>query len=107
MMKYLAWTGDNLLRQVVYEGLREDKPAADVRRELSQQTHLRGENRLRGADEIEALSGRRSSGTQCPLRAADRQRLTPILRASCSCVMFGFRSTALSTSAQRLAEKRL
>jgi ATP-dependent DNA ligase len=33
-VKYLAWTGDNLLRQVVYEGLREDKPAAEVRREL-------------------------------------------------------------------------
>jgi ATP-dependent DNA ligase len=31
-VKYLAWTGDNLLRQVVYEGLREDKPATDVRR---------------------------------------------------------------------------
>ena len=26
-VKYLAWTGDNVLRQVVYEGLREDKPA--------------------------------------------------------------------------------
>jgi ATP-dependent DNA ligase len=35
-VKYLAWTGDNLLRQVVYEALREDKPAADVRRELPQ-----------------------------------------------------------------------
>jgi bifunctional non-homologous end joining protein LigD len=33
-VKYLTWTGDNLLRQVVYEGLREDKPAADVRREV-------------------------------------------------------------------------
>jgi len=33
-VKYLAWTGDNLLRQVVYEGLREAKPAAEVRREL-------------------------------------------------------------------------
>jgi hypothetical protein len=31
-MKYLTWTGDNLLRQVVYEGLREHKPAAGVRR---------------------------------------------------------------------------
>jgi ATP-dependent DNA ligase len=30
-VKFLAWTEDNLLRQVVYEGLREDKPAADVR----------------------------------------------------------------------------
>ena len=31
-VKYLIWTEDNLLRQVVYEGLREDKPAAEVRR---------------------------------------------------------------------------
>jgi ATP-dependent DNA ligase len=27
---FLTWTDDNLLRQVVYEGLREDKPASDV-----------------------------------------------------------------------------
>jgi DNA ligase D-like protein (predicted ligase) len=33
-VKYLTWTDDNLLRQVVYEGLREDKPAAEVRRAL-------------------------------------------------------------------------
>ncbi len=32
-VKFLTWTGGNLLRQVVYEGLREDKPAAEVRRE--------------------------------------------------------------------------
>ena len=32
---YLTWTEDNLLRQVVYEGLREDKPAADVRRAIT------------------------------------------------------------------------
>jgi ATP-dependent DNA ligase len=31
-VKFLTWTGDNLLRQVVYEGLREDKPASDVQR---------------------------------------------------------------------------
>ena len=30
-VKYLTWTDDNLPRPVVYEGLREDKPAADVR----------------------------------------------------------------------------
>jgi bifunctional non-homologous end joining protein LigD len=29
---FLTWTADGLLRQVVYEGLREDKPARDVRR---------------------------------------------------------------------------
>jgi bifunctional non-homologous end joining protein LigD len=32
-VKFLTWTDDNLLRQVVYEGLREDKPAREVRRE--------------------------------------------------------------------------
>jgi ATP-dependent DNA ligase len=32
-VKYLARTDNNLLRQVVYQGLREDKPAAEVRRE--------------------------------------------------------------------------
>jgi bifunctional non-homologous end joining protein LigD len=30
---YLTWTADNLLRQTVYVGLREDKPAEGVRRE--------------------------------------------------------------------------
>jgi ATP-dependent DNA ligase len=29
-VKYLTWTDDNLLRQVVYEGLREDKDPAEV-----------------------------------------------------------------------------
>ena len=33
-VKYLTWSGENLLRQVVYEDLREDKPAADVRRDV-------------------------------------------------------------------------
>ena len=33
-VKFLTWTEDNLLRQVVYEGLRADKPAIEVRRPL-------------------------------------------------------------------------
>ena len=33
-VKYLTWTGGNLLRQVVYEGQREDKRASEVRREV-------------------------------------------------------------------------
>jgi len=37
-VKYLTWTGDNLLRQVVYEDLREDKPAAEVRRSVPHPT---------------------------------------------------------------------
>ena len=32
--KFLTWTDDNLLRQVVYQGLREDKPASEVRRHV-------------------------------------------------------------------------
>jgi hypothetical protein len=32
--KFALETEDNLLRQVVYEGLREDKPAAEVRRDV-------------------------------------------------------------------------
>jgi bifunctional non-homologous end joining protein LigD len=34
-VKYLTWTEDNLLRQVVYEGLREDKPPSEVRRDVT------------------------------------------------------------------------
>jgi DNA ligase D-like protein (predicted ligase) len=32
---YLTWTADNLLRHTVYVGLREDKPADQIRREAS------------------------------------------------------------------------
>jgi bifunctional non-homologous end joining protein LigD len=32
---YLTWTADNLLRHTVYVGLREDKPADQVRREAA------------------------------------------------------------------------
>jgi bifunctional non-homologous end joining protein LigD len=31
-VKYLTWTDDNLLRQVIYQGLREDKDPTKVRR---------------------------------------------------------------------------
>jgi ATP-dependent DNA ligase len=32
---YLTWTADNLVRHTVYVGLRENKPAVDVRRETA------------------------------------------------------------------------
>jgi ATP-dependent DNA ligase len=35
-ISYLTWTAENLLRHKVYVGLREDKPAEQVRRELAQ-----------------------------------------------------------------------
>jgi len=36
-VKYLTWTDDSLLRQVVYEGLREDKNPTEVRRPVPNQ----------------------------------------------------------------------
>jgi bifunctional non-homologous end joining protein LigD len=33
-VKYLSWTDDNLLRQVIYQGLREDKAPTNVRRSV-------------------------------------------------------------------------
>ena len=38
-VKFLTWAGDNLLRQVVYQGLREDKPALEVRRGTAREVH--------------------------------------------------------------------
>jgi ATP-dependent DNA ligase len=32
---YLTWTADNLLRHTVYVGLRADKPAEQVRRDVA------------------------------------------------------------------------
>jgi len=37
-VKYLTWTDDNLLRQVVYQGLQEDKDPAEVCRPLPNAT---------------------------------------------------------------------
>ena len=42
-VKYLTWTGDILLRQVVYEGLREDKNPTDVQRPVPNQPIAAGE----------------------------------------------------------------
>jgi hypothetical protein len=36
-VKYLTWTEDNLLRQVVYEGQREDKDPTEVQRPVPNQ----------------------------------------------------------------------
>jgi bifunctional non-homologous end joining protein LigD len=34
---HLTWTADNLLRHTMYVGLREDKPAGEVRRETARE----------------------------------------------------------------------
>jgi bifunctional non-homologous end joining protein LigD len=36
-VKFLTWTQDGLLRQVIYQGVREDKPAKEVRRPTPRQ----------------------------------------------------------------------
>lgn len=54
-VKFLTWTADNRLRQVVCEGLREDKPAREVRREMP---HPKPGNE--GAPERKLISQRRS-----------------------------------------------
>ena len=41
-VKYLTWTDDNLLRQVVYEGQREDKDPTDVQRRVPNQASSGG-----------------------------------------------------------------
>jgi hypothetical protein len=40
-VKDLTWTGDNLLRQVVYEGHREDRPVSEARREVHTRNAMR------------------------------------------------------------------
>jgi len=45
----LAWTEDNLLRQVVHQDLREDKPAAEVRRAVPHQKPPAARRRLQNS----------------------------------------------------------
>ena len=41
-IEYRAWTDDNLLRHAAFKGLREDKPAAQVRRPIVKSSKSRG-----------------------------------------------------------------
>jgi ATP-dependent DNA ligase len=45
-VSYLSWTEDGLLRQVVYLGEREDKPAAEVQRGLPRLAPVGGDDAL-------------------------------------------------------------
>jgi bifunctional non-homologous end joining protein LigD len=42
---YLTWTDDNLLRHVVFDGVREDKPARDVVRPIPHPEKVEVRNR--------------------------------------------------------------
>jgi hypothetical protein len=61
-VKYLTWTDDNLLRQVVYEGLREDKPAAEVRRPVRHRPRCAGRCRTDYRARLAELSRRSDFG---------------------------------------------
>ena len=50
-VKYLSWTDDNLLRQVIYQGLREDKPPTEVCRPVP--------HRMSTAPEVKSATARR------------------------------------------------
>jgi len=76
---FLTWTAENLLRQVVYQGLREDKPARAVRRPMQERPRLahrrrRPPKRSRGA-------GRNGTDTLPVVRLdRDRRRSLDLLR---------------------------
>jgi 5-methylthioadenosine/S-adenosylhomocysteine deaminase len=61
-VKYLTWAEDNLLRQVVYEGLREDKPMSEVRRPMPHPKPLAEEGSARATKtaQLKATKARHS-----------------------------------------------
>jgi ATP-dependent DNA ligase len=56
-VKFLTWTEDNLLRQVVHEGLRDDKPASEIRRDVPHPKIATGGRSL--SDAVNKPTGRR------------------------------------------------
>jgi ATP-dependent DNA ligase len=74
-VKFLTWTEDNLLRQVVYQGLREDKPAAEVRRPVPIRTLRRTERAAdakHSATTVAAIIS--TAGRASPLPTSSRAR---------------------------------
>jgi hypothetical protein len=71
-VKFLTWTEDNLLRQVVYEGLREDKPAKEVQREVPHPKIATG-GRAGPANQI----------ARCALAISSKRKTPPSWGASC------------------------
>lgn len=75
-VSFATWTADNLLRQAAFKGLREDKSAEEVRREIPVDAEPRGEEKpiLKKKEMIAqkpanaAKSGSRKSETPLPIR---------------------------------------
>ena len=71
-VKYLTWTDDNLLRQVVYEGLREDKPALCRSRNPARRSAARAAAACIGKGRASQI---RTAAAGRPYRALRRYRL--------------------------------
>jgi hypothetical protein len=78
-VKFLTWTEDNLLRQVVYQGLREDKPAAEVRRPVPIRTLRRTERAADAKHSATTVAAIISTAGRASPLPTDRLELEPVL----------------------------
>ena len=85
-VKYLTWTEDNLLRQVVYEGLREDKPSCG--RPPSDPVPLSCHDQFASVTQARRITPRSSAA------CVRKRRASPI--PACCAGSAGSRSTVLS-----------
>lgn len=70
-ISFTEWTGDGLLRQAVFHGLRDDKPAAEIKREETVRIPAKKiPKRIAGSSNIDTVQGVRITH---PQRMIDRQ----------------------------------
>ncbi len=62
-VRFATWTGENQLRQAAYLGLREDKPAREVRRENAAPTPKRAKGAPHKDEAVEETSGAKKAAT--------------------------------------------
>ena len=62
-VRFATWTGENQLRQAAYLGLREDKPAREVRRENAAPTPKRAKGAPQKDEAVEETSGAKKAAT--------------------------------------------
>lgn len=63
---YLTWTDDNLLRHVVFNGVREDKPARDVVRPIPHPEKVPTRQERAAAAEAAPKGSTRVDGANAP-----------------------------------------